>query len=77
MLTISDVRARLARLEQLSRGLAKERAVIREAEDPLLYLERRKYLCALEDARFGVEAARIALARALERIDGQGTAEAA
>ena len=77
MLTIGDVRARMARLEELSRGLAKERAVIREAEDPLLFLERRKYLCALDDARFGVEAARMALARALRRMDGEGTAEAA
>lgn len=70
-MTITDVRARLTRLETLSQGLARERAIIRQAEDPLLYLERRKYLCALEDARFGVEAARITLTQALRRLEGR------
>jgi hypothetical protein len=77
VLTIGDVRARLARLEELSRGLTKERTIIRAAEDELLYLERRKYLCALEDARFGVESAKMALAKALSRIEGKGAGEAA
>ena len=40
----------------------------REATGPLLYLERRKYLCALQDAIFGVEGARIVLAKALARM---------
>ena len=66
MLTI-DVRARVQRPEALWRGQAKEKAVIREADDPLLYPERRKHLCALDDA-FGVEAARIVQAKALIRL---------
>lgn len=43
MLTIGDLRKRMERLEALSLALAKERAIIREAQDPLLYLERRRY----------------------------------
>ena len=54
MLTIDDVRDGAERPEARCRGLAKERAVIREADDPLLYLERRAYLCALDDAAFGL-----------------------
>lgn len=55
-------------LEELARGLAKEMAVIRTAEDPLLYLERRVYLCAVADAHAGVDAARVVLAQALQRL---------
>jgi hypothetical protein len=44
-----------------------------EADDPLLYLERLAYVEALREAVAGLEGARVALARALQRIrDGQG-----
>jgi len=68
MLTVEDVRRRMARLDELVRGLAKERTIIRAADDPLLYLERRKYLCALDDALHGIDTARITLAKALVRL---------
>jgi hypothetical protein len=77
MLTIDDIRAREHRLGELSRGLLKERAIIREANDPLLYLERRYYLVALDDTLAGVETARVTLARALMRIDSEKPADAA
>jgi hypothetical protein len=65
MITVNDLEARLARLEELSRGLAKERVIISEGNDPLLYLERKAYLSALADILAGVESARVALAKAL------------
>lgn len=71
-MTIDDLRKRVERLEMLAKGLAKEKAVIREADDPLLYLERRKYLCALDDALHGVDSARVALAKALIRLADGG-----
>jgi hypothetical protein len=64
-----DLRARVLRLEELSRGLAKEEVRVRECEDPLLYVERLAYLTALRQALSGVEGARVALAKALQRIE--------
>jgi hypothetical protein len=69
VLTLVDVIARIQRLDELTRGLAKEVLLWREADDPLLYLERRAYLKALQDALAGVESARVVLARARQRID--------
>jgi hypothetical protein len=77
MLSVDDLRARQERLGELSRELIKERAVIREANDPLLYLERLRYLQALGEAIAGVETARITLAGALGRIDSRKPADAA
>lgn len=68
MIDMSDLQGRLRRLEELSRGLAKEVALWKGGNDPLLYLERREYLNAIQDALAGVEAARVVLARAVQRI---------
>ena len=43
MMTVSDLEARVRRLEQLTRGLAKEVVRWKEGNDPLLYLERKAY----------------------------------
>jgi hypothetical protein len=67
MIGVADVEARLRRLEELTRGLSKEVALWKEGNDPLLYLERRSYLNAIQDALQGVEAARVVLAKALQR----------
>jgi hypothetical protein len=75
VLTLSDMIARIQRLDELTRGLAKEVLLWREANDPLLYLERRAYLNAIQDALAGVESARVVLARARQRIES--TREAA
>lgn len=76
MITINDLEARLARLEELSRGFAKEAVIIKAGNDPLLYLERREYMNALANALAGVESARVALAKALHRIRDGGGANA-
>jgi hypothetical protein len=53
----------------LSRGLAKEVVLMKTANDPLLYLERKAYLTAIQDARAGVEGACVALACARQRLE--------
>ena len=68
MITVADLEARVRRLDELTRGLAKEVVLWKECDDPLLYLERRAYLDAIQDALAGVESARVVLARARQRI---------
>jgi hypothetical protein len=71
-MTADSLAARARRLDGLVRGLRKE-VVIREADDPLLYLERLAYVEALRGAVAGLEDARVALAKALQRLrDGRG-----
>jgi hypothetical protein len=53
----------------LSRGLAIEVVLRKAANDPLLYLERKAYLTAIQDALAGVAGARVALARARQRLE--------
>jgi hypothetical protein len=66
--TLNQIGARVERLDQLSRGLAREISLIREANDPMLYLERKAYLAALGDALEGIENARIVLAKARQPL---------
>lgn len=63
--------ARCTRLTQLSEGLARETYLIAEGRDPLLYAERQAYLAALRKAIAGLEEARVTLARARYRIQGE------
>jgi hypothetical protein len=58
------------RLDDLARGLAKEVVLWKAANDPLLYVERKEYLGAIQDALAGVEAARVVLAKARQRLEG-------
>jgi len=67
-MTWNDLQARVRRLDQLARGLAKEVSLWKSGNDPLLYLEREAYLGGIQDARSGVEAARVALAKAWQRV---------
>lgn len=69
MISVTDVTARVRRLEELTRGLAKEVALWKQGNDPLLYLERKSYLNAIQDALAGVDAARVVLARAAQRMN--------
>jgi hypothetical protein len=62
-----QVSQRIERLEQLSRALAKEIVVIGDADDPLLYVERRDYMKGLRAALAGIEGARVELCRARQR----------
>ena len=68
-MNLSDLSARVERLDQLSRGLAKEVIMWKACNDPLLYLERKAYLAAIRDAVSGVEAARVTLAKARQRLE--------
>jgi hypothetical protein len=53
--TLNQIAARVQRLDQLSRGLAREISLIRAANDPMLYLERKAYVSAMGDALQGIE----------------------
>lgn len=68
-MNLADMTARVCRLDELARGLAKEVALWKKADDPLLYLERKAYLDAIQDALAGVEEARVVLARARQRLE--------
>jgi hypothetical protein len=70
-MTRRDLTAGARRLDELSRGLAKEVVLWKECNDPLLYLERRAYLGAIRDALAGVEEARVVLAKARQRLERQ------
>jgi hypothetical protein len=70
-MTLRDLTARVRRLDELSRGLAKEVVLWKECNDPLLCLERRAYLGAIPHAVAGVEAARVVLAKARQRLEGE------
>jgi hypothetical protein len=67
--TIADLSARVRRLDQLSRGLARELTIIRTADDPMLYLERRAYLMAMHNTLKAIEDARVTLAKACQRLN--------
>jgi hypothetical protein len=64
------VSGRIERLDRLVCGLMREQAIIGTGQDPLLYLERRAYLAALDVAVRGLESARVVLAKARLRMTG-------
>jgi hypothetical protein len=68
-MNLFDLRARVHRLDELARGLAKEVSLWKGGNDPLLYLERKAYLGAIQDALAGVESARVVLARVRRRLE--------
>jgi hypothetical protein len=70
-MTLTDLKARINRLDELARGLSREVVLWKAANDPLLYLERKAYLGAVQDALAGVEAARVVLAKARQRLEGE------
>jgi hypothetical protein len=63
-----NLQARVERLDDLSRGLAREVLLWKEGNDPLLYAERKAYLTAIQQALAGIEDARVILARARQRL---------
>jgi hypothetical protein len=70
-MNLDDLKARVRRLDQLARGLAKEVTLWKDANDPLLYLERKAYLGAIQDALAGVESARVLLAKVCQRLEAE------
>ena len=68
-MNLADLKARECRLDELARGLAKEVTLWKACNDPLLYLERKAYLNAIQDALKGVETARVLLAKVCQRLE--------
>jgi hypothetical protein len=68
-LELPQIRARIARLEALARGLAQEGGLWQRGGDPLQHSERRLYLAGLMDALAGVENARIVLVKVVNRLE--------
>ena len=69
MIDQKALRARIRRLEELSRGLAIDEETFRTASCPILADEREKHRDGLRQAISGVETARLALVMACQRID--------
>jgi hypothetical protein len=67
-LTVADIKARIARLDRLMKGLVKDVGLQRGAEDVLLFRERRQYLAGIQDALAGAEEARVVLEGAVKRM---------
>jgi hypothetical protein len=71
-MSAADIVARLHRLDTLSRGLSLELHNVAKADDPMLYVETLEYLAAMRRVQAGVEEARVVLAKAKQRINGDG-----
>jgi hypothetical protein len=67
-MTLHHIAARVQRLERLGLAFAREQLLMRQGDDPLLYLQRLDYLQALQGAVSGLESARVVLARARQRL---------
>jgi hypothetical protein len=63
------LQGRIDRLDQLVRGPAREVLSWQEDMGPLLYVERRQYLGAINEALSGLDRARVTLARARQRLE--------
>jgi hypothetical protein len=70
-LRVRDLKARIARLEGLAEGLAKEVGLQRGDDGVLLAREWRQYLRAIRDALAGADAARVVLAGVVKRLEGK------
>jgi hypothetical protein len=68
-MTIDHVAARTKRLEQLGLAFTREEYIIRQGDDPLLYVERQEYMAALRAVVSGAETARLVVARARQRLE--------
>jgi hypothetical protein len=71
-MNLDDLTARIQRFDALARGFAKEVTLWKQSNDPLLYLERKAYLGAVQNALAGVEEARVILAKVCQRLDRGG-----
>ena len=70
-MNLTDLVARIRRLEQLSRGLTRELGLWKTCNDPLLYLERRTYLGQIQNASNAIEAARALLVKVRQRLEAE------
>src|SRR5436305_14713983 len=75
-MTMTDLKARITRLDELARGLSREVVLWKTGNDPLLYAERKAYLNSIQDALAGVEASRVVLSKVRQRLEGENEARA-
>jgi hypothetical protein len=68
-LQLRDLIGRIARLDRLALGLAREVGLWKGGEDLLLFAERRMYLNAIQDALAGAEEARVVLTRVVKWLE--------
>jgi hypothetical protein len=69
-LTVADVKGRVARLDGLARGLAKEVALQRGAEGLPLFRKRLQYLRGIQEALAGADGARAVLTGVVKTLEG-------
>jgi hypothetical protein len=74
MMTVESIRARAARLQQLSRALAEAVARWKAAESPLLDAKRQPYLKCIQDGIAGLDGAWHALTTAVARMEKDAAA---
>jgi len=72
---MKDLAMRIRRLDELSRGLAKEISLWKECNDPLLYQERRGYLRSIQRALEASESARVILVEVRLRLEKEKAGE--
>jgi hypothetical protein len=68
-MNLTTMRARVGRLRDLAHGMGKEVSLWKDQEGPLLLLERKKYLEAIQDVIAGMDAAAAVLEAALVRLE--------
>ena len=69
MIDLPQMKTRMARLEELERGLAKEVGIWQGRDSLLLPVERRQYLNAIQTAIAGLDDARDLLNKAVARLE--------
>jgi hypothetical protein len=70
-MNLADLKARVARLGALAKGLAKESGLWRHEEALLLFAERKLYLNAVMDALAGIEQAQTVLVQVIQRMEAK------
>jgi len=66
-MNLTDMRARIQRLEKLAQGLATEASLWKKCDAPVLFVDRQEYIEGILDSVSGLERARIALAKMIRR----------
>jgi hypothetical protein len=69
MIDLPQIKARLARIAELEKALGKEVSLWKARGGPLLPVEKRKYLNAIQGAVAGLDGARDVLAQAMKRLE--------
>lgn len=68
---LRELKARIRRLEELSRGFALEASRLRKDPGEFLHVERQRYFEAIQQAQACMERARVALGKVCTRLEEQ------